>query len=222
MTLEVPAEIPLLPVFENLPRIRAFFTTRQGGISTGPYASMNLGANSGDDLETVNKNWTQLLQAQGWGGHGLALPRLCHGAASAEIVGTPDTVGLAESLDSVDAVFTLSDKWVLAITMADCLPALIADPATRCVAAVHAGWRGTRDHVLRLTLERLFKSGHCHPESTHVAFGPCLSIPALEISEDVAAQLPEPHIHRDAGRYTSTCAAPTTPKPWPRESFPTT
>ena len=103
--------------------------------------------------------------------------------------------------EGADAVFTRSADWVLAITMADCLPALIADPVTRCVAAVHAGWRGTRDEVLGLTLKRLFAAGHCKPASTHVALGPCLSVPALEISEEVARGLPEEHLHREGGRY---------------------
>ena len=193
-------EIPILPVFENLPGIRAFFTTRQGGISIGPYASLNLGHLSGDNPETVDKNWSLLLEAKGFGGHGLALPRLCHGAVSAE-VGAPENVAPAESLEAVDAVFTQSDKWVLAVTMADCLPALIADPATRCVAAVHAGWRGTRDRILEITLQRLFSEGRCNPATTYVTFGPCLSTFALEISEDVAVLLPQRHVHRDKGRY---------------------
>jgi YfiH family protein len=197
-------EIPLLPVFEGLPGIRAFFTTRQGGLSAGPYASLNLGPLSGDDPDTVDQNWARLLQAHKWEGHGLALPRLCHGAASVE-VGLPGSPDLEPAEAEADAVFTRSPNWVLAITMADCLPALIADPVTRCVAAVHAGWRGTRDQVLKLMLKRLFAEGQCNPASTHVALGPCLSIAALEVSEDLALDLSkclsESHIHRAAGRY---------------------
>jgi YfiH family protein len=199
------SEIPLLPVFENLPGIRAFFTTRKGGTSVGPYASLNLGSFSGDDPETVRQNWARLLQSQGLEGHGLALPRLCHGAASAAVEGDPsrkDALGAPDlEPEGADAVFTRSAKWVLAVTMADCLPALVADPVTRCVAAVHAGWRGTRDEVLRLTLERLFTEGRCRPESTYVALGPCLSVAALEISEEVAFLLPKGHTRLEAGRH---------------------
>lgn len=200
------SEIPLLPVFENLPGIRAFFTTRKGGRSEGPYASLNLGSFSGDDPETVRQNWARLRQSQGWAGHGLALPRLCHGAASAAIEGDPPWKtsprgGPDLEPEGADAVFTTSAKWVLAVTMADCLPALIADPVTRCIAAVHAGWRGSRDEILGRTLGRLFAEGRCRPESTYVALGPCLSVPALEISEDVALLLPKRHTRSEAGRY---------------------
>jgi YfiH family protein len=193
------APLPPFSVFENLPGIRAFFTTREGGLSTGPYASLNLGPSSGEDAGIVGQNWKRLLEGQDWGARGLALPRLCHGTACLEVGGDPALPD--PSAAEADAVFTHSDKWVLAVTMADCLPALIADPVTRCVAAVHAGWRGTRDEILGLTLERLFTGGHCKPASTYVAFGPCLSVPALEISEPVALLLPKRHVHRDSGRY---------------------
>jgi len=200
----MPPEIPVLPVFEDLPGIRAFFTTRHGGESAGPFASLNLGAHAGDDPETVRRNWDRLMQMQNWGGHGLALPRLCHGAAVAAVDGLrpgASRAGLPDFEPEADAVFTRRPGWVLAVTMADCLPALIADPASRCVAAVHAGWRGTRDEILGKTLRRLFAEGHCDPLTTRVTFGPCLSVPALEISEDVASTLPSASILRENARH---------------------
>jgi len=192
-------EIPVLPVFLDLPGIRAFFTTRRGGESTGSFDSLNLGAYAGDDPAAVERNWARLLESQGLEGHGLALPRLCHGAAIAAVDGLrPDTP--RESLSGVDAVYTRQPGWVLAVTMADCLPALIADPVTRCVAAVHAGWRGTRDEILGKTLSMLFAEGHCDPRSTRVMLGPCLSARSLEIGEDVASTLPAAHVVRENGR----------------------
>jgi YfiH family protein len=195
-------EIPVLPVFENLPGIRAFFTTRLGGRSTGAFDSLNLGLHSGDDPETVRRNWALLMEAQDWLGHGLALPRLCHGAAIAAVMGRPggrEPGTPALEPEAADAVYTRETDWVLAVTMADCLPALIADPVTRCVAAVHAGWRGSRDRILEQTLRRLFTEGRCRPESTFVALGPCLSLEALEIGDEVAGTLPEAHVRRRDG-----------------------
>jgi YfiH family protein len=98
-----------------------------------------------------------------------------------------------------DAVFTHAPGAVVAVTMADCLAALVVDPASGCVAAVHAGWRGSRDNILGRALERLFAEGRCRPESTRVALGPCLSVDALEVGEDVAATLPPEHVLRVAG-----------------------
>jgi YfiH family protein len=194
----------ILPVFEDLPGVRAFFTTRRGGVSLGGFSSLNLGPRSGEDPENVRRNWEILLESQGWSGYALALPGLCHGAASAEIAEAPGprtAPGLPdlEPADA-DAVYTRRPGWVLAVTMADCLPALLADPATGWIGAVHAGWRGTRDGVLEKTLRALFDAGKCRPDSTRVALGPCLSAPALELSADIAATLPREHVRRENDR----------------------
>ncbi len=160
-------------------------------MSTGSFASLNLGEFSGDEPERVRRNWSILLESRGFSVRSPVLPRLCHGAALVEAF--PDTP-LAEP---ADAVFTHSRGLVLAVTTADCLAALIADPATGCVAAVHAGWRGTRGNILGRTLTHLFAAGHCRPETTVVALGPCLSPAALELGEELAATLPAAHLYRD-------------------------
>jgi YfiH family protein len=196
--------LDLLPVFEDIPGVRAFFTTRRGGVSLGGFSSLNLGPRSGDDGESVRRNWALLLESQGWSGHALALPGLCHGAASAEIAEAPvpaSAPGLpALEPADVDAVYTRRPGWVLAVTMADCLPALIADPATGWIGAVHAGWRGTRDGALEKTLRTLFDAGKCRPGTTRVALGPCLSAPALELPADILATLPQDHVRRGEER----------------------
>jgi YfiH family protein len=93
-----------------------------------------------------------------------------------------------------DAVFTGTPGRIVAVTMADCLTALIADPVSGGVAAVHAGWRGTRDNILGRALGELFARGLSRPETTWVALGPCLSPAALEIGDDVAASLPGDYV----------------------------
>jgi polyphenol oxidase len=193
----VTSEPPgIIPVLENAPGIRAFFTTRRGGVSGGIFTSLNLGYFSGDDPAKVRQNWDLLLNSQGLKGKTPVIPRLCHGDKAAEISGREKA-----TLEGTDAVFTREENWVLAVTMGDCLAALIADPETRCVAAVHAGWRGSRDNILGKTLTRLFNGGCCRPESTWIAFGPCLSTPALEISAEVAQTLPIAHVHRQANHF---------------------
>jgi|GEM_PF-421621 len=185
--------------------IRAFFTTRRGGFSADPYGSLNLADHTGDDPATVRRNWDHLLVAQGLdpaaAAHGgLVVPRLCHGDllldADASGLLPPRGDAFALAPFEADAVVTRTPGRVVAVTTADCLAALIADPVTRCVAAVHAGWRGTRENILGKTLARLFAAGWCAPATTVVALGPCLSPAALEIGEDVAATLPASHVLR--------------------------
>lgn len=198
----MPSRPEIIPVFEDLPGIRAFFTTRRGGASQGGFSSLNLGPRSGDERERVRRNWELLFAAQGWSNMALALPGLCHGSACAEIDDPrpelpPPGLPALEPPD-VDAVITRREGWVLAVTMADCLPALIADPASRWIGAVHAGWRGTRDGALGKTLRALFDAGKCDPATTRVALGPCLSAPRLELPDDVLATLPAAHVRPGA------------------------
>ena len=187
-----PASAPVvLDAFPGIPElagVHAFFTTRAGGVSRGAWESLNLGPRCGDDPDAVRRNWDLLLESRGLAGRAPVLPRLCHGAALAEAADAADT--------DVDAVYTHRRGTLLAVTMADCLPALVADPETGCVAAVHAGWRGTRDNILGAALARLLAEGRIRADSVRVALGPCLSADALELGEDVAATLPQAHVVR--------------------------
>src|SRR5690606_32210550 len=124
------------------------------------------------------------------------MPRLCHGAA---LLDADDPRAVAAHAGA-DAVFTRVRGRVLAVTTADCLAALVVDPAAGCAAAVHAGWRGSGENMLGRTLMHLFAAGFCRPATTHIALGPCLSPAALEIGEDIAATLPPDHVIRFAGR----------------------
>src|SRR5690606_39070591 len=121
--------------------VKAFFTTRPGGFSAGPYASLNLGFHTGDDAGAVARNWDTLLRAQGLvrppDGHIPAggpeaprpvMPRLCHGAA---LLDADDPRAVAAHAGA-DAVFTRVRGRVLAVTTADCLAALVVDPAAGC------------------------------------------------------------------------------------------
>lgn len=186
----IPAVLEAFPDLPVRSGVHAFFTTRAGGASRGPWDSLNLGFHCGDDPAAVRRNWDLLLESRGLPGLAPVLPRLCHGATLVEAEAAGNT--------EADAVFTHRRGTLLAVTMADCLPALVADPVTGCVAAVHAGWRGTRDNILGTTLARLFAEGRVRAASVRVALGPCLSVDALGIGEDVAATLPQAHVRRGA------------------------
>ncbi len=184
---DTPKSPVVLDAFPGLHGIRAFFTTRIGGLSTGAFGSLNLGPRTGDDPGTVKDNWGFLLESQHVRERVAIVPLLGHGTAMAE----DRDAGDAEA----DAVFSHAPGRVIAVTMADCLAALIVDVENGCVAAVHAGWRGSRGNILGLSLARLFAEGRCRPEATRIALGPCLSVDALEIGEEVAATLPREHVH---------------------------
>lgn len=127
------------------PPVRAFATTRAGGVSRRPFDSLNLGGACGDDPACVAQNRTRLeslLPASPcWLGQ-------VHGD---RVIHLDDwRPGIA-----ADAAWTDRPGQVCAVLTADCLPILVADGAGRCVAAVHAGWRGLAADVVLRCIEAL-------------------------------------------------------------------
>jgi YfiH family protein len=181
-------------------RVRAAFSTRQGGVSQGTYASLNLGFRSGDDRGAVERNWELAIAAAGMPPGPVILPRMTHGDRMvAAPVAAPQAEGLIEP-EGADAVFARAPGGILAVTMADCLTALIFDPSRGTIAAVHAGWRGTRAGILRKSLDALIESGALDPKSALVAFGPCLRRESLEVGPEVASQLDPRFVSRARGK----------------------
>lgn len=184
--------------------MRAGFTLRRGGgASTGAYADLNLGFRAGDDRAAVSRNWETVLNAAGVPDKPLVMPRMTHGDGLAHAEAFPGRIGKidesgrnGQSLrigllepEDADAVWSQTDRFVLAVTMADCLTALIFDPDSRTIAAVHAGWRGTHAHIVEKTLRALADGGRIRVEKTLIAFGPCLRRESLEVGADLAARL---------------------------------
>jgi polyphenol oxidase len=195
----VTSDIGFLPALTRFPEIKAGFTTRQGGDSSPPFDALNLGFFSGDQESTVAANWQRTLFALGFHGKSLVLPRMVHGTWSQEV----NQAGLDQGLiptDSranlslvapreCDAVFTQDAAFVLSVTMADCMPILVYDPTTQCRAAIHAGWRGTRDHIVGKCLTQLFQRGLAKPGTTWVCLGPAISGRRLELGPEVMAHV---------------------------------
>lgn len=116
---------------------RAFSTTRAGGVSTGPWASLNLGAACGDDPAAVAENRHRLQSLLPGSPHWLSQ---VHGR---RVIHLDDWQPGIEA----DAAWTDRPGQVLAIQAADCLPIVLADRDGRLVAAAHAGWRGLADDI---------------------------------------------------------------------------
>ena len=116
----------------SLARARAFSTTRSGGVSTGPWASLNLGAACGDDPAAVAENRRRVQTVLP------ATPRWLRQVHGARVIHLDDWQPDIEA----DAAWTDRPGQVLAIQTADCLPVILADRDGRLVAAAHAGWRG--------------------------------------------------------------------------------
>lgn len=152
--------------------VRAFVTTRGGGISTGPYASLNLGDHVGDDAEAVAAN--RRILRQDLPAEPLWL-RQIHGVAVADAAASHAEPPLA------DAAVARRAGVVCAILTADCLPVLFCDRDGTVVGAAHAGWRGLLGGVLERTVAAMGVA------ATQVLawLGPAIGPTAFEVGDEV-------------------------------------
>ncbi|MSQ68184.1 MAG: peptidoglycan editing factor PgeF [Gammaproteobacteria bacterium] len=182
---------PLTPAWPAPPGICAYVTTRHGGTSVGPYASLNLATHVGDDPAAVAANRVRLIQA-------LALPSPPrwltqihgpHGIDAALPTATPPVA---------DAAWTCARGVVCAVLTADCLPILLCDMAGTAVAAIHAGWRGLVAGVIANTCENFPAAG---PLLAWI--GPGIAPPAYRVGADLRARfLALDGAHAGAFHYT--------------------
>jgi len=154
--------------------VKALQTTRIGGVSAAPYASLNLGAHVNDDPIAVAKN-RQLLS-----------PYLPSEPVWVNQVHGVEVIDAATSgcLQNADASFTTKPNVVCVTMTADCLPVLLCDKKGSVVAAAHAGWRGLCDGVIEAAVARM----QVPASEILVWLGPAIGPNAFEVGDDVKVQ----------------------------------
>jgi YfiH family protein len=158
------------------------FTGRHGGVSVGPFASLNLASHLGDVPEHVQTNRQRVLQALHCRAAAWIGVRQVHGTDIVEVTRNAGKNIVADALWSRDPQVALS------VATADCLPILFADRRGRCVAAVHAGWRGTAARLPALMVQRLVQQG-IPAQDLLVSLGPCIGPCCFEVEAQTAAAL---------------------------------
>jgi len=160
--------------------VGALMSTREGGLSDGPFASMNLGIAVGDAPERVAANRARFASVSG------ASPvflRQVHGARVVRIVAA-DALPEA-SPHTADASVAVEPGVACTVQVADCLPVLFAAPRGSGVAAAHAGWRGLAAGVLEATVASLCEAADCRPRDLDAWLGVCIGPRAFEVGADV-------------------------------------
>lgn len=158
------------------------FTTRAGGVSQGPYASLNLGLNTLDRREAVLENLGLAAKVAGVAGGQLALVGQVHGDKVVQAP-APGESFVAPSIEA-DAVWTQRRGQAVGVTVADCVPLLLLDVRTRKVAAVHAGWKGAMARIAQKTVAAWVSEGS-NPADLRAAIGPCIRPCCYEVSDDL-------------------------------------
>ena len=183
----------ICPEWPEPENVRALSTTRSGGISTGPYASLNLGRHVGDDPDSVEANRSRLRRSAHLPGEPVWLEQQ-HGIRVLDL----DKHGSGETSLVADAAIASGAGRVCAILTADCLPVLLTDRAGTRVAAAHAGWRGLAAGIIEQTVAAM-----AAPGSDLLAWlGPCIGAGYFEIGPEVRDAL----LARDPG--ASDCIRP--------------
>jgi YfiH family protein len=191
MTLNAKAVMSDQPIpnWQPPPRVKTLVTTREGGVSLGPYGArqgrdgLNLGAYCGDSAEAVAENRRRLAG-------GLPSPpvwlKQVHGTRVHALWDEPLSNQAGGRVDEpeADAAVTNRRGLVLAVLSADCLPVLLCDHQQQVVAAAHAGWRGLAAGVLEATVAAMREQ--MQPDSRIMAWlGPAIGPNAFEVGEDV-------------------------------------
>ena len=180
----------------------AVVTARSGGVSSGPYESLNLSLSVGDDPGCVRENRRRLATAFGVTPGDFVFARQVHGAG-VRVVGDADRGSGAFSLDDAvssagstgdadrasdacgaDALVTTSPGLVLAILTADCVPIVLHDPVAGVLACVHAGWRGTVAGVTAAALAAMQSLG-ARPSDVTAGIGPAIGADRYQVGPEV-------------------------------------
>jgi len=187
------------------------FSVRTGGVSRGPYASLNLGRGVGDDPAAVEENLRRLAEAAALDGpHAFASAHQVHGdrvmgaardaamteifaqTASGEAPAGPEQGGTVRAPEQdgtlrADAVVALEPGVAASVRVADCVPLLLYAPDRGIAAAVHSGWRGARAAIAARGVRALQHVAGADPAEVLAAVGPCIERCCYEVGKDLAA-----------------------------------
>jgi YfiH family protein len=174
------------PAFDGL-GLDAVVTTRRGGVSRGPYESLNLGLHVGDDGADVLANRRLVAAALGADLGDMVFCDQAHGREVRVVTGADRGRGafrLDDAIARTDALVTAEPGIVLAVMVADCVPIVLYDPVARVLACVHAGWRGTVARVTEAAVTAMRELG-ASPAAIIAGIGPAISPGRYQVGEDV-------------------------------------
>jgi YfiH family protein len=187
-------------------RVSVLFTERAGGVSSGPYGTLNLSDRVGDDPAAVAINRDRLLRAIRPGAERLAWMRQAHGADVVYVSGSPGTSRSSspgqDAGEEADAAFTDAPGVALGVIAADCAPVLVADPAAGIVGAAHAGRPGMAAGIMPALISAMSAAG-ADTGRMHAIIGPCICGRCYEVPAgmraDVEAAVPGSGCQTKAG-----------------------
>ncbi|HEY2214615.1 MAG TPA: polyphenol oxidase family protein, partial [Acidimicrobiales bacterium] len=168
-------------------------STRHGGVSVDPYASLNLGLHVQDEATRVVDNRGRAATAFGVTLDDMVFAEQVHGA-NATFVGASDRGRgcreLSDAIAATDILLTTDIGTTLVMLVADCVPIALIDPLARILAVVHAGWRGTAARAVAVAVGAMVDAGG-NPANINAFLGPAVSQSRYQVDEPVYRSLRE-------------------------------
>lgn len=176
-----PPPVPLIeaPALASIKYVRHGFFTREGGVSSGLYQSLNCGYGSDDEAANVTENRRRVRDALDVTAESLITPYQVHGTHVVVVTqpwshdAAPKADGLATGVPGI----------ALGILTADCAPILFADRDAGVIGACHAGWRGTLDGIVEATLAAMDGLG-AQRANIRAAIGPCIAQNSYQVGPE--------------------------------------
>ena len=185
--------LPLRSFPFNGDGVTAVVTTRHGGVSSGPYASLNLGAQVGDDQQAVRLNRGRVAAALGADRLTIAAQQHTSRVAVVDRAnaghGHDGVAGSRTAFPATDALITDLPGIALAVVVADCAPVVLFDPVHRVIGVAHCGRMGTVRGMLPNTVEAMATTFGSAPVDLLVGIGPTIRAESYEVGDAEAAEM---------------------------------
>jgi len=160
------------------------FCTRQGGVSEGAFASLNMATRQGDKEQRVSENWGILSRSFDIPVRSFFVLDQVHKDDVLVVRKDPSAAG-ERPVPVCDACVTQCPEIALCIRTADCVPVFLLDPHRRVVGAIHAGWGGTALQITAKVVEVMERDFQCRPAEILAAIGPSIGPCCYEVDRRV-------------------------------------
>ncbi|MFW6305999.1 MAG: peptidoglycan editing factor PgeF [Bacillota bacterium] len=176
----------------------AYFSTRQGGYSTGKYNSLNLGLHTTDNLDNVRKNRKKLAKSIGVNPVEFVAAEQIHGYGIYDVDKNDIGAGALkykESIPGVDALITSERNIPLISFYADCVPLMLIDMEKKIISLAHAGWKGTVKKIGKKTVTYMNEKYNSDINDIYIAIGPSISRDFYEVDSYIINQFESKYRH---------------------------
>lgn len=188
-----------IPAFEDTGLVKHGFSSRLGGVSTGPLNSLNLGIKKKDPKENILKNFKIFGEALDISVENMVLSDQVHDDVILEVSKKDRGKGLLRESDlsNVDALVTQEKDVALVTFYADCVPLFLLDPVNKAIGLAHAGWKGTMMKIGQKTLQKMIDLYGTNPQDCFIGIGPSIGLCCFEVGDEVIEHIKGNFDHPD-------------------------